>query len=186
MYFQGVNYNLNNPIGVDKEIQKIQNYLYDGLVDDWGDIDGYGRAYKNRKNLGFIPEVYKGDNEYLNAFYDDSENDKGLFFFLENHDHQSEDGFKFKTRVKICFMLNLDLIGHENEERADSIVHEKVVAILHKNATNSFGITGLEKTVRNVFYGYDYSDVELETDMHPLHTFAIIGELEYYLTEKCN
>lgn len=177
---------MNNPTGIDKEIQRIQNYLYDGLVDDWGNIDAFGRAYKNRKQLGFIPEVYKGKNEYLNAYYDDAQNEKGLLFFLENHDHQSTDGFMFKTRVKICFMLNLEKIGYDSDERADLIVQEKVVGILHKRPINNFTITGLEKTVRNVFYGYTYTDVELETDMHPLHTFAIIGDLEYYLTEKCN
>ena len=180
-----MNYNLDNPVGIDKEIQKIQNYLYDSLVDDWGDIDAHGRAYKNRKQLGFIPEVYLGNNEYKNAFYNDADNSKGLFFFIDNHDHSSEDGSMFKTRVKICFMINLDEIGL-SEERADSVVQEKVVSILNKNPTTNYQITGLEKTVRNVFYGYTYTDVELETDMHPLHTFAIIGELQYYLTEKCN
>jgi hypothetical protein len=181
-----MNYNLNNPIGIDKEVQKIQNYLHGSLVESWGDIDAYGRVYKNRKQLGFIPEVYKGRNEYLDAFYDDSENAKGIMFFLENHDHQSADGVVFKTRIKICFMLNLDEIGYDDDERADVVVQEKVVSILNKSAINNFTITGLEKTVRNVFYGYTYTDVELETDMHPLHTFAIIGDLEYYLTEKCN
>ena len=185
MYIQEMNYLLSNPIGIDKEIQAIQTYLYDNLIGDWGNIDAHGRAYKNRKKLGFIPEVYIGNNEYKNAFYDDNENKKGIMFFLENHDHSSTDGSKFKTRVKICFMLNLDEIGCD-DERMDSTVQNKVVGLINNHPTTQYRITGLEKTVRNIFNGYAYTDVELETDMHPLHTFAIIGDLEYYLTEKCN
>ena len=52
-----MNYNLNNPIGIDKEVQKIQNYLHGSLVESWGDIDAYGRVYKNRKQLGFILNI---------------------------------------------------------------------------------------------------------------------------------
>ena len=106
-------------------------------------------------------------------------------FFLEFHDHTSEDGFKFKCRIKICFMLNLEKIGYMSG-RQDSEVQNLVVGTINNNPFNHFKITGLEKTVRNVFYGYTYTDIELENDMHPLHTFAITGELEYYLTEKCN
>jgi len=185
MYIPEMNYLLSNPIGIDKEIQAIQTYLYDNLIGDWGDIDAHGRAYKNRRKLGFIPEVYLGNNEYKNAFYSDADNKKGIMFFIEHHDHSTKDGLKFKARVKICFMLNLDEIGCE-EERADSAIQNKVVGLLNSNPTNQYVLTGLEKTVRNVFYGYSYTDVELETDMHPLHTFAIIGDIEYYLTEKCN
>lgn len=180
-----MNYLLSNPVGIDKEIQNIQTVLYTNLSQSWGDFDAYGRAYKNRKRLGFIPEVYKGDNEYVDAFYNDVDNPKGIMFFLEFHDHSTEDGFLFKTRIKICFMINLDRIGYTSG-RQDQEVHNLVVSTLNNNPLNHFNITGIEKTVRNVFYGYTYTDVELENDMHPLHTFAVIGELEYYLTEKCN
>lgn len=180
-----MNYLLTNPIGIDKEIQDIQSYLYDTLSPTWGDFDAYGRAYKNRKGLGFVPEVYKGNDEYVQAYYDDSENSRGIMFFIDFIDHTTEDGFKFKARTKICFMLNLEKIGYATQ-RQDSLVHNLVVSALNNNPITNFKITGIEKTVRNVFYGYTYTHVELETDMHPLHTFAIIGELEYYLTDKCD
>ena len=180
-----MNYLLSNPIGIDKEIQAIQKYLYDSLVDSWGKIDAHGRAYKNRKKLGFIPEVFLGNNEYKNAYYSDSDNKKGIMFFIENQDHSSEDGNKFTARVKICFMLNLDEVMCE-EERQDVAVQSDVVGLLNKHPTNQFIVTGIEKGVRNIFNGYEYGDIELEADMHPLHSFAIIGDLEYYLTEKCS
>ena len=185
MYTQEMNYLLTNPVGIDKEIQAIQTYLYDNLIADWGVIDAYGRAYKNRLDLGFVPEVYKGDNEYIVPVYNDSVNSKGIMFFLENHDHSSDDGFKFKTRVKICFMLNLEKIGYTGE-RSDCVVQNKVASLINEHPTSQFKVTGLEKTVRNMLYGYSYTKYELETDMHPLHSFAIIGDIEYYLTEKCN
>ena len=185
MYIQEMNYLLSNPVGIDQEIQAIQTYLYDNLLGDWGDIDAHGRAYKNRKKLGFLPEVFLGNNEYKNAFYDDNENSKGIMFFLENQDHTTLDGQKFKTRVKICFMLNLDKVALDTE-RADAEVQNTVIWLLNSNPTTQYRITGIEKTVRNIFNGYAYTDVELETDMHPLHSFAIIGDLEYYLNEKCN
>lgn len=180
-----MNYLLSDPIGIDKEIQHIQTVLYDNLKPIWGDFDAHGRAYKNRKRLGFIPEVYKGNEEYVDAYYNDEDNDKGIMFFLEFHDHLTEDGFLFKCRIKICFMLNLEKIGY-TDGREDTKVHNLVVGTINKAPLNHFKMTGLEKTVRNVFYGYTYTDIELENDMHPLHTFAIIGDLEYYLTEKCN
>ncbi len=185
MYIQAMNYLLSNPVGIDKEIQAIQTYLYDSLISDWGTFDAHGRAYKNRKDLGFVPEIYKGNNEYEVVAYNDSSNSKGIMFFLENQDHTSLDGFKFKVRVKICFMLNLKKIGYSGE-RSDIVVQNKVAGLLNEHPTNQFKVTGIEKTVRNIFNGYDYSEIELETDMHPLHSFAIIGDLQYYLTEKCN
>ena len=180
-----MNYLLSNPVGIDKEIQAIQQYLYDNLLVSWGAFDGYGRAYKNRKDLGFVAEVYKAKNEYLRASYDDSLNKKGIMFFLESQDHTSGDGFKFKARVKICFMVNLEEIGL-TAERSDVVAQNEVAGFLNEHPTNQFSVTGIEKTVRNIFNGYEYTDIELETDMHPLHSFAIIGDLEYYLTEKCN
>ena len=52
---------LNSPNGIDQTVQSIQLDLYRELKNVWsGDIDGYGRVYKNIENsTDDIPKYYK-------------------------------------------------------------------------------------------------------------------------------
>lgn len=83
-------------------------------------------------------------------------------------------------------MLNLDEIKPSTEFRRDADVQSDVVGVLNANPLPNLTITGIEKGLRNIFRGYRVDQIESTYDIHPLHAFAVTGELEYYLTEQCN
>src|SRR5688572_23310877 len=60
-----------DPKGIDYYIQRLQTALHDRLA--WGsNYHCHGRCYRNRKNDGFVAEVYQGDGEYKDVYFDDS------------------------------------------------------------------------------------------------------------------
>lgn len=180
-----MNHTLTNPIGIDKEIQTIQTYLHDELDSAlWVSLEAYGRAYKNREENEFIPETYIGNGEYKPLYFNDQY--LGVLFFLINDDHTSEDGFKFVANIKICFMVDLTQIRTATDDRIDALLHSDVVGVLNNSPIEHLSITGLETGIRNIFRGYRIDQIENFNDIQPLHCFAIVGNLEYYLTEQCN
>src|SRR5690349_22076742 len=67
-----------NPVGIDVAIQNLQMYLHKKLVTAWsltGDADPlyecYGRIDRNKKDTGYIAEVYIGNNEYKEVYWND-------------------------------------------------------------------------------------------------------------------
>ncbi len=168
-----MNYTITNPKGIDKELQKIQNSLYDGL--DWGNLNVYGRVYKNQStDKGLVPEVYLGANEYKDAFLDDTKT--ATICFIEDEKHTTENGIYYFCDVKIVVMVNLLKSKPTITHRADTEVQLDVIKQAQKNGM--FTVTGIEKGIANVFKGFNIQGVLL-TDMQPFHVFAITGTLKY-------
>ena len=94
---------LNEPYGIDVSIQEIQTDLYSEIETIWnGEIEGYGRVYKNPVNTGVdTPEAYATSKiitpewfnaekqDYESVFFDD--NKACVFCFLTDETDSSEE-----------------------------------------------------------------------------------------------
>lgn len=178
-----MNNTLTQTFNIDTDIQFIQTSLYDGLTNAWNteDLEAYGRVYRYEYDNKVVPHVLvSGTNDYKATLY----NDKSSFFFIDDTNHKTEDEFEYKTGLKIVFMLNLDDVK-VSDERLDASVKRDVISIL-RDISSAFKIEGYESTIEEVFRGFDISNIkENRNDSHPLHVFAITGELKYFINDKC-
>jgi len=187
---------LSNPVGLDSTIDKIQKDLYEQLCSVWeGEIEGYGRVYKNPVNTGeSIPDYYQTSkivtpawynsklDDYEDTYYDD--NKAAVFCFLTQENDSTEDSVVYTSSVKIAFMVDLSKIYPTGKDRQDSRAQMDVAEILRNYNFEKYNITGLERRIDFVFREYLTSSIRFN-DMHPLHCFAIKIDLEYFLTDKC-
>lgn len=170
-----MNYVLENPVGVDKVIDRIQTFLYDKL--DWNPIEVYGRVYKNELDGSIIPQYYKENGEYKpDVFITDVDNNKGNIFFVLNDKHRSIDHFNFLVETKIVFMLNLERIYEDPKQRQDSKAQQHAWNLVKKK--NQFTIKSLETGLKTVLKGFELKDIK-RADIEPLHVFALVGDLKY-------
>lgn len=170
-----MNYTITNPKGIDTEIQKLQTYLFEKL--NWGDIDVYGRVYRNQsKQKGVTLEAYIGNNEYKDVFTDDTKN--ASIFFVEDDVHTTNEGILFKNKLKIVFIVNLEKASKNANHRTDMEVEIEVMKLI-RNKQN-FSIEKLEKGIKSVLGEFNTDGIKLN-DMHPYHVFSITGELSYYI-----
>lgn len=187
---------LTSTVGFDAAIKKIQIDVYDALAEVWeGDIEGYGRVYKNPVNTGeSIPNYYQTskivtpswynatEQDYQDTFYDD--NKAAVFCFLTKENDKTDDSIVYSADVKLAFMVDLSKIYPSFEERQDSRAQKDVIEILRNNNFERFEINGIERRIDFVFREYLTSSIRFD-DMHPLHCFAVLLQVNYYLTDKC-
>jgi hypothetical protein len=173
-----MNYLKENPKGIDLKIQKFQKLIYSKL--NWGDINCYGRVYKNISNTDkVVAEVYVGNNEYKDVFTDDTKN--ANIFFVEDDNHKTTNGFVFTTKLKIVVICNLKKLYPSVTERADLEPELELVRIFQY--LPSFNFLSLEKGVKQCLSEFYTENIKV-SDMQPLHIFAITGEINY--TISCN
>lgn len=169
-----------NPVGVDILIQKMQAYLHNGLAKKWGYANtgsgpelverdhlfkAYGRAYRNQKDDGYVPEVYVGSKEYKEVFVDDTLN--GLSFFLTGD--TVREGFY--NQVSIIYHVDLAKIKPNIEHRGDEEARVDAIELVRKN---SFGFTlqGFVTGIENVYREFNRKEIKFR-DIHPFHCFRI-------------
>lgn len=170
-----------NPKGIDTSIEEIQVQLYDGLISLWAnEIDGYGRAYRNKTKDGIIkPEVYDISKKgYVDTYY----NNKSCFFFLDGN-KRSGDGYTFTSKLDIVFMLNLAEMVSNETDRADELVFMNVIQTIRQNFEGTLKITGHNKGIDNVLLGLDISSLQAN-DIHPFHVFSLTADLEYFINDN--
>ena len=187
---------LLNTVGLDDVIKEIQLDLYRELSCVWeGDIDAYGRVYKNPVNTGeSVPDYYQTSkivtpawynasiNDYEDTYYDDSKS--AVFCFLTEENDTTADSIVYESSIKIAFMIDLEKIYPTDNERQDSKAHRDVIEILRNFNFEKYKITGIERRIDFVFREYLTSKIRFN-DMHPLHCFAVKLDVEYFLTDKC-
>lgn len=170
-----MNHTIEKPKGIDHYIQQIQNDLFKKL--GWGDIEAYGRVYKNpSKGKGITLQAYEGKKEYKDVFTNDKKS--ASVFFIDDDEHKTENRVYYNAEVKIVFMVNLSKIYPDAKNRADTDaqVHAAKIVSNHK----IFTITGFEKGIETIFKGINTEGIKL-TDLQPFHVFAIVGNLKYQL-----
>jgi hypothetical protein len=122
-----------NPVGIDVPIQKLQQTLFDKLLDMWSlDVDdykSYGRCYRNSKEDGYVPEMFVSEGkQYQDLFLDDN-HVVTSFFGCEKIPLQNES---FRADVHLIFAVNLTKVGINVTHRADEEVRMDVYRLLLK------------------------------------------------------
>ncbi|MBF7090455.1 hypothetical protein IUY40_02705 [Flavobacterium sp. ALJ2] len=168
-----MNYTIENPKGIDKEIQLIQTSLFDKL--EWTPIDVFGRVHKNiSKDKGLVPEFYLGKNEYKDVFTNDLK--LANVFFIDDDEHATTNRVFYYSDVKIVFMVDLKKVKPSIIHRADMEVEIDALKIVKRH--RMFEVNGFEKGIETVFKGFSIERVKL-LNMQPFHVFAITGKLKY-------
>jgi len=159
-----------NPVGIDLIIQDIQNDLYDKLSVLWGDIKGFGRVYKNKKQERTIPEYYAGKGEYDEVLTDDMKT--ATFFFLESGELESKGSCLSKTNVELYFLVDVSKAKSSIQHYADEEVRLDVLNIVKNNLTIVRTIKG-----RDALSSFTVEDLDF---IHPYFIFKIEGIINNY------
>lgn len=178
-----MNITLEKTIGIDKVIEEVQTDLYNYLIDKWtSNIDGFGRAYINLGDNGYVAQYYVAENDYRDVYFNDERD--AQFFFLADTETQTKDEYIYETKCKIVFMLNLDRV-YGSTMRKDEQARVTVIDFLRKVSYNNFTINGYSIGIKEVFKGLDTTKIN-KVDLHPLHAFSVNVTMYHYITDNCN
>lgn len=167
------NYTIENPKGIDKEIQFCQNDIFNNI--NWGNIDVYGRIRKNPVKDGFYPEAYIGNNEYRDVYLNDTVN-ATIIFIKDGDSEVDEFGAYWTSNVKCVVMVNLKKVYPNITHRADTEAQIEIIKLLQKN--KMFSITGTEEEIADIFQGFKIDKIATD-NMHPFHIFSVLGSMKY-------
>lgn len=176
-----------NPVGIDVPVRKLQEKLHRELMVKWG-LDPndsvqnalyecYGRCYRNRKQNGYVAELYNGDNQYKDVYWNDELNAISFFGIGSS----VKNGILEKADVHLLFFVNLAKLKPSLTNRADEEVRLNVLNTVEK-FNFGFTYTGLDLGIENVLREYpgSYRDTRLRNiDMHPVHCFRLNFSLSY-------
>lgn len=176
-----MNYTIETSIGIDAVIESVKSDLYNGLEDLFpsAQIDAFGRVYRNRKEVGLVPE-YRINNEYRDVYLDDSRD--LIFSFLPSEESDTEDEFVFVNEVKVLFFANL---GRLYGDYVDAQAHRDMVSKLRAISNRRYNITTVEVGIENVLSDF-YTEALKAADIAPWHFFAVGIRLYYNLNDSCN
>jgi len=169
-----------NPTGIDTQIAKIQKAVFNRLtnVNGWTLYDSFERVYLNpyHETGTLIPELYKGNREYREIYFNDNVNAESYFVINQNRTYNE----KFETNISYIFQVNLEKLYPAIEHRADEEAHRDVFFGIQE-VLSSDDILGIKTGVRNVYEGLNIDQNRLD-DMQPCHVFKfdlkIIHEFE--------
>lgn len=176
-----------NPVGIDIAIQNLQTYLHKQLVTKWGltghddpAYECYGRCYRNKKDSGYIAEVFTGGLggiDYKEVYWDDKL--KAISFFGTGA--KTTFDLKNKTDVHLVFFVNLQKLKPLVSHRADEEVRNEIQQ-LFGNTLEGFSYESIELWLDNVLKEYPGSRRDnrlVAVDMQPVHCFRINFTLLY-------
>lgn len=188
---------LNEPYGIDKSIQSIQEDLHEGIGKIWkGEIEGYGRVYKNPVNTGadtpeayatskiITPEWFNAEKQdYESVFFDD--NKACVFCFLTDETDSSDDEYVFSNNIKIVFMADLDKIYPNVAQRQDAKLQVQAVQTLRDISYQKFEVLGIERRIESIFREFSTKEIKFD-NMDKRHVFAVKLKLNYTINNKCD
>lgn len=173
-----------NPVGIDVAIQNLQTHLHKQLVSKWGltgDDDPlyecYGRCDRNIREAGYVAEVYTGNNEYKEVYWNDAL--KAISFFGTGS--KTTFDLKNKTEVHLVFFVNVAKLKPSVTHRADEEVRNEIQQ-LFGNTLYGFSFESIELWLENVLREYPGSRRDqrlIAVDMQPVHCFRINLTLLY-------
>ena len=179
-------YTKNDPVGLDKPIQRLQEYLHGKLLALWGidtsQYQAYGRCYRNQKDEGYVAEVYVGGNEYKEVYVDDTVS--ALSFFGISGD--TEVDIANTASIHLVFFVNLEKLKPAIGHRGDEEVRVDVLNLV-KGGIYGFNLTEISTGIERVLQEYagttqaqrENLDGLYARDMHPYHCFRFDFELRY-------
>lgn len=173
------------PKGIDIPIRKMQEYLHDLLLDVWGiDTDqyqSYGRCYRNKQDRGYIAEVYTGENEYKEVYFDDTLSAISFFGITDS----IKQGVGQTANVHLIYFVDLQKLKTTLTNRADEEVRLDVMQLIGSSKLG-FSFKSVDLWLENVLreYSGSYRDERLKVvDMHPVHCFRLNFELNYNIKQ---
>jgi hypothetical protein len=176
-----------NPVGIDITIAKAQKALHDELIALWG-IDNkeylcYERCYRNKKDNGYIAEVYVGEKEYKEVYWNDTVTAISFFGIGETENIKIGENAK----VHLVFFVDLKKIKPSILHRADQEVRQDVLSIVGNNL-HGLHLESMDLYLENCLKEYKSSlrDERLKfVDMHPVHCFRLNFSLNYNVLKIC-
>lgn len=139
-----MNHLKDEPVGVDKAIQRIQKSLYTKL--GYSNIDGYGRVYRLDIDGKFIPAHFISGTDYKEVFFNDKGDSNGNFFFYV--DPVSNVGTTdIKANLNIVFQFDVNKIINcyqRNDEEILANIMKVLKGSAFKPETITRGIKALE------------------------------------------
>lgn len=153
-----------NPVGIDVEIQRIQEKLLEKLS-DWN-LEGFDRVYVLDKK----PIWYYKKNDYRHVLKFDKKT-YGLFFFVEGDSTDVKRNIS-KSDVDLIFLLDISKIKPNSKHRADEEVKIDIQKILAKYLTRE--ILKITKGI-NALSPFE---TRLE-DLQPYHFIKFSFQIKY-------
>jgi hypothetical protein len=172
---------VSSATGMDVEFKDLQQFLHSRLLTAWS-IDtslyhSYGRCYRNRKEKGYVAEVYIGNKEYKEVYWNDSLAAISFMGLSEKIGYENH----YVSDAHLVFFVNLDRLKPTLAHRADEEVRWDVVNIV-SSAPGGFSFKGITLGLENILKEYPGSitdELQNKVEMHPVHCFRLDLELTY-------
>jgi len=160
-------------IGIDLQIDKLKTKLAAKFAAITTYV-AYGRAYKNNKEAGVIPEVLTGV-QYKDVLLDTKI--AGLSFCIVENDYDPLSPTQLKNEVSLYFAVNLDTMYPLVTERAVEYLHRDVLEVIQSSRFEHINLTsGLES------FG-DFDLVKDSDNYQPNYLCKFSLEIEYNINE---
>src|SRR4051812_11275732 len=174
------------PVGMDFHIDKIQRLSFERLISVWPAgirYESYPRCYRNKTADGYVAELYKGNNEYADLYWDDTV-DALSFFGMHG---EIKHGIGDTVQLHWVFFVNVEKLKPGAIFRADNEVRQDVEKIIGL-ALYAVTLDSTELWLENVLSEYPGTRREklIAVDMHPIHCFRINLTLNYNPSINCN
>lgn len=165
----------DSPVGIDKEVDKIQKKIYQPLVDKWGSLDIYGICSKIYEGNELTLKVYDSKFEYTPVLF--SEGNK--IFFIQGK--RVDTSFDMNTcNLWVVCVLNIQEIYNTNyreTERARIDLCNELYKVLDDESIKGveYELSSLKSLVEDslTIGNFKY------TDIHPYHLFMVKTSIEY-------
>jgi len=176
-----MNYLLENPKGIDVEVQAIQNKLYKSLESSWLELDGYGRVQKAISEDGANPEFFISGVDYLDIY----PGEKSKFFFLKGDSH-IEERYTGIVTSELGLYVFVNIAKLNTAERYDEKALIDVMTVIESTRFKPEKIQGVEAFLSDFKKMYDSSEHNPgNIDLQPFHVFKVKGYIEYKLKKTC-
>lgn len=166
---------ISNPVGEVKRVQDLQKSFKANI--DWIE-KSFGIAYREQIQDGeYLPEIYIGNNEYIEVLPDDKLT--GMCFFdVLDEIAVGENNNTFSANVNIVFFVNLKKAFPTLNHRADAEARQNAINVI-KQHQRGWTINNIVKGVDNVYARYDWKEPEALIDKQPYHVFALECTVNY-------
>ncbi len=163
-----------NPKGIDIQIQRIQEYIYNKINEDYNcEVFAYGRVYENKINGVKKPLAYVGSGEYRDVLTDDRIN--GLhFFFVENEKSEViSRTCMSNNEVDVVFIIDdLSNVKQDITHYPDEEIKEDIKSYL-RGFAEVVSVTKNEDALK----GYDVENIPF---IYPFFVFKITININNY------
>lgn len=164
----------DTPVGIDLQIQRTQEYLYDKLSSDYDcEITAYGRVYKDNDKGSVKPLYYNGNGNYVELLIDS--NIKGLHFFFVEDDEAEIVSRTCKRNSDIDLIVIIDDLTSVRGDVSHYADEEIVVNVM--DYVKSFFSGSRVTKGENALSGFDVSKLQF---IYPFFVFKITGEIKNY------